>query len=418
MTILQPRASPAARRLKRVHWSMTAVFATTSALCLLLLAAIAVRVDLADREAKIATEVSQQAVLRAADVDYDEHGLDLNQLDASQPPPEEEVVGVITDNKIVFASPSQRFLPTNSSLGDIVKALTPTTPVARFVLPTDSGQTYRWAAVPVLNLGKVGAVVIVGGPTPGLHEHRFFAEMLIVTVAALTLLAAAAGHLISGIAMRPARKSLERQEQFLAEASHELRTPLARLGLILDVETRDPDRTDRDTISRAAAEVKSLAGLVTGLMARARDEEGRPQAEFRRLRLDQLIESQVRQYPSKTVTVHLPHEAPVVFANPDLLAQALWNLLDNANRYAGELPIDVIVGERSFTIRDHGAGIEPRLHRSIRRPGVGSAEGTGRGLAIVEWIAQLHHGVLSFAETPHGGLTVTFTIGRPTEGKR
>lgn len=392
---------------------MTAVFAAMTVLCLVVLMAMAIKVDTLDREARIATESAQQVELVAAQVDYDADGLNLGGLDSRTSLPDGEVFGVVSGGKIVTAAPSQDYLPTDAGLATIVAAMTPTTPATRFVLPNALGATYRWAAVPVLNLGRVGAVVIVGGPTPGAAEHQQLIELLAITVIVLTILAAAGGHAISGLAMRPALQGLERQEQFLVEASHEMRTPLARLQLILDVDGRDPTLTDRDTIDRAASQVISLSDLVTGLLARAHTQDGKVEVTFRRLRLDQLIETQTRDFPGHDIRFRSLAEAPIVTANPELLAQAVRNLIDNALSHGGRTTVEVSVSARSFTVTDHGPGIRADERDDVRRPGVGAASGTGRGLTIVDWIADLHQGFLTLTDTPGGGLTATVTLGSP-----
>ncbi|ARC58561.1 Sensor histidine kinase TmoS [Frondihabitans sp. 762G35] len=394
---------------------MTVVFAGTTVLCLVVLAVIAIRVDTSERESRIATESAQQVSLVADQVQFGTHGLELGALDQRTALPDDEVYGVVSGGKIVLASPSQEVLPTDAGLATIVRSMTTTTTVARFVLPTSTGEVYRWAAVPVLDLGRVGAVVIVGGPTPGADEHRSLVSFLTGTVALLTVLAALVGHAVSGLAMRPALRSLERQEQFLVEASHELRTPLARLSLILDVEGRDPALTDRDTIDRAAAQVRGLGDLVTGLLARARAQDGRADLEFRPLRLDQLVEAQVREYAPERFRSSADAAPSVVTGNPELLAQAVRNLLENALRYGGGGVVDVTVGPRSFAVADHGPGIAEGLRAEVRNAGVGAGSGTGRGLAIVEWIAEVHHGTLHLTDTPGGGLTATLTLGATDE---
>lgn len=414
MSIVRPGQSPAARRLRSVRWAMTAVFAGTTILCLLVLAAIAIRVDEADRESKIATESAQQVLLIASQVNFDNGPLELGGLDdRTAGLADNEVYGVISDGKIVLASPSQSLLPTDAGLQTIVSSMTTKTQENRFVLSTSTGETYRWAAVPILRLGAVGAVVVVGGPTPGADQHRELVELLAVTVAILAVLAAAGGHVISGLAMRPALRSLERQEQFLVEASHELRTPLARLSLILDVDGRDPKLTDQDTIHRATAQVRSLTDLVTGLLDRARSQDGRMNVEFTRLRLDQLVETQLHNYPGDEIRLVFAADGPVVTANPEMVAQAVRNLIENALRYGGDAGVDVVVGEASVSVIDHGPGITATARHAVRGAGVGALQGSGRGLAIVDWVADIHGGALRLSDTPHGGLTATLTLGTP-----
>ncbi len=117
----------------------------------------------------------------------------------------------------------------------------------------------RLAAAPVWNDSRIGAVVLVRAGPPG-EGHAVLVRWLWIGCLALVLVAAAAGHLLSKLSMRPAVRTLAEQEQFLAEAAHELRTPLATLRLVAD--SRDPAEVRRL--------VDRLGHLVTGLLTRAR----------------------------------------------------------------------------------------------------------------------------------------------------
>ena len=124
------------------------------------------------------------------------------------------------------------------------------------------------------------------------------------------------------------------------------------------------------------------------------------------LRLDQLVEAAVAESAADAVAdgrVVVTAEPVVVDANPDLVAQAVHNLVDNALRH-GAPPVQVVVRPGEVEVSDAGAGIPLGRRRRVRRPGVGGGEGTGTGLAIVEWVARVHGGALTLDAGPAGGL--------------
>ncbi|MFE6489882.1 sensor histidine kinase, partial [Streptomyces sp. NPDC057757] len=186
---------------------------------------------------------------------------------------------------------------------------------------------------------------------------------------------------------------------FLAEAAHELRTPLTTLRLVVE---------RGGTSDEALRLVDRLSRLVTGLLARARTETGAQRAELVPLRLDQLVETTVEELPGQdNVTVN--SEPVVVLGDPDLLAQAVRNLVENAQRHGGPpgSPVEVTVAPGLVTVRDHGAGVPLADRERVFARGVtgasGAGSGTGAGLAIVRWVAELHHGSARLTDAPGGG---------------
>jgi two-component system phosphate regulon sensor histidine kinase PhoR len=109
----------------------------------------------------------------------------------------------------------------------------------------------------------------------------------------------------------------------------------------------------------------------------------------------------------------------------EALAQALWNLLDNAVKYSGDAPVvqvKVEAGNKvSIRVKDQGSGISPsdrtRIFRKFVRGSSARAsgiKGTGIGLAIVKHIVDAHGGkVLIESESGKGS---TFTIQLPKGG--
>jgi len=108
-------------------------------------------------------------------------------------------------------------------------------------------------------------------------------------------------------------------------------------------------------------------------------------------------------------------DAPlVVECDPQLVQQAVSNLIENAIRHSGSK--DVIVslsacgGEARVAVEDHGIGIPPderervfeRFHRVDAARAAGSG-GAGLGLSIVRGIARLHGGEVSLEPASPSG---------------
>jgi signal transduction histidine kinase len=115
----------------------------------------------------------------------------------------------------------------------------------------------------------------------------------------------------------------------------------------------------------------------------------------------------------------------MVQGDREALAQALWNLLDNAVKYSDDsrkVHVEVEAGTRiAIHIRDWGFGI-PASERGqiLRKFTRGSAakahgiKGTGIGLAMVKHVVDAHGGAIRIESEPGKGST--FTILLPAGG--
>ena len=101
-------------------------------------------------------------------------------------------------------------------------------------------------------------------------------------------------------------------------------------------------------------------------------------------------------------------------ADREALAQALWNLLDNAVKYSGDsrmVRVEVEkAGEVAIRVRDEGFGIEASEQKQIfRKFARGTAardhgvKGTGIGLAMVKHIVDAHAGRVTVDERARSG---------------
>ena len=105
----------------------------------------------------------------------------------------------------------------------------------------------------------------------------------------------------------------------------------------------------------------------------------------------------------------------VATVRPTMVRRALRNLLDNALKYGGDGEIVVRTRGGAIEVHDSGNGIalEDRAHvfdRFFRSPKARNRPGNGIGLAIVEQVADAHHGSVWVGTSERGGAVVGFSV--------
>ena len=225
-------------------------------------------------------------------------------------------------------------------------------------------------------------------------------------------------------AMEHRRHAEERMRQFAADASHELRTPLTVIAGYIDVLRRgaiDEPRIARQILATMAIEKEHMRGLIDRLMRLARlDSEAPPQVE--QVDLAELLRSQcdaARRLDDRRTIDYSVEGVETVAADRGELSEAVWNVIENALKYAPEAPIHLSArrnnGHSVITVRDEGPGMsEPeRLHafeRFYRGDQRGEIAGTGLGLAIAKRAIERVGGGIAIDSAPGQGTQVTITI--------
>jgi two-component system OmpR family sensor kinase len=281
------------------------------------------------------------------------------------------------------------------------------------------GELVRVYAKPFQNpaLQYIGAVVATSdaGPEESRHDER---SLLIVGACVVLIgVVAAAGHVISGRAIRPAVAALEQQEVLLAETAHDLRTPVAALRALAETALRNPAQR-ADLLPRTVRLAARMGSIIDGLLVRARLAAGVEQLAIQPVWLDQLVAGVVEDTQTEGAQVTLTAAPTKVDADPVLVQRAIANLLDNALRYGRQPGADAIVhitvaGGR-VTVADHGPGIDAALAEQAFDRFSGSGGSSGLGLSIVRWVAQAHGGVLRVYNAEDGG--AIFELVLPVSG--
>ncbi len=201
------------------------------------------------------------------------------------------------------------------------------------------------------------------------------------------------------------------RRDLIATVSHELRTPLTAMTALLENLADGVVPADSDHLAAALDEAQRLGRLVEDLLQLSRLEAGVVHLDRQEVALRALVEESVVQVLAAgrplTVTIDLGEDV-VVVADPARLRQLLVNVLDNAARHAPADTTVRVTGEADhgawwLEVTDDGGGVAPEdRERVFERFGTDGAGGTGLGLAVARWVAQLHGGTLRFLDPADG----------------
>jgi two-component system sensor histidine kinase MprB len=207
-------------------------------------------------------------------------------------------------------------------------------------------------------------------------------------------------------------RSASAQRNLVADASHELRTPIASLRANIQV-LEDADRLEPDDLASLRADIISeldeLTALVGDIVELARGV--RPAERLDDVQLDTLVSSLVDRFERRFPDLRFERslEPTVVSGEPERIARAVSNLLDNASKWSPpDGTIEVTLADDTVSVRDHGRGfaeadIPHVFDRFYRASDARSTTGSGLGLAIVRQAAESHGGAVEALNAPDGG---------------
>jgi signal transduction histidine kinase len=276
----------------------------------------------------------------------------------------------------------------------------------------------------------------------------------LISVIALALASGVGGYVLSGILLRPVRditevaseitasnlkrrinhqgpddelkalantfdsmvdrleRSFEQQRLFVQDASHELRTPLAAIRTNIEVAEMDPDLSAEDyqaLLDTVKTQTERLTRLTEDLLLLSTNEGEQPEREP--VVLGGLATEVVGQLAplaaQRSVTLQVRGDDRLAaLANADLLYRCVFNLVDNAIKYAGDGSTVTLTASRAgnlaeVAVSDNGAGIPAdrlqhvfdRFYR-VDRGRARREGGSGLGLAIVKELVTAMHGTV------------------------
>ena len=223
------------------------------------------------------------------------------------------------------------------------------------------------------------------------------------------------------------------RRDFVANVSHELRTPITSIKGFVETlqEGALDDEEARHFLDIVASQADRLNAIVEDLLSLSRleNEDQQEMLDLEDGDLDVVLRSAAAacslKADTKQVRLDLTGVKPVKTRfNPQLLEQAVVNLIDNAIKYSEPtstvwLSSQEVDDRVAIEVRDEGCGIGeqhlPRLFERFYRIDKARSSklgGTGLGLSIVKHIAQAHRGTVSVESEPGRGSTFTIYLSR------
>lgn len=327
----------------------------------------------------------------------------------------------------------------------------------RFLHVNASGQSY-WVLVRKYALDGQPVYLLAAAPEAGnlLVLGRFW-EGLLASAPVLLLISSAGGYWLSRKALKPVDKiaatarsisirnlserlpvektgdelqrlaetcnamlarlesAVKRIEQFTADASHELRGPLSFTRTVAEVALRNPhaDALSRQAFTDIVEEAAKASVLLEDMLTLARADAESSRTALQPVNLAAVVQEACEKarpladerHLALSVSMSAANGAKVLGDSPSL-GRLVWILLDNALKYTTapgriDVTLSQAAGGTTLLVRDSGMGISPadlphvfeRFYRAD--PSRSQVEGSGLGLSIAKWIAEIHRADLS-----------------------
>jgi len=215
--------------------------------------------------------------------------------------------------------------------------------------------------------------------------------------------------------LRKQQRLADIKNEFISNITHELKTPIATVSVAIEAlrsfnASMDPERT-REYLDISANELQRLSLLVDKVLKLSMFEKKEVELKYEPIDMKALVDevtaSMRLQFEKNQAVVRVHAEGNTMVEGDRLhLVSVIFNLLDNALKYSGELPVVTISIDGSgdqlvLSVADSGIGIPPeyqtRVFEKFFRVPTGNlhnAKGYGLGLSYVAHVVARHKGTI------------------------
>ena len=209
------------------------------------------------------------------------------------------------------------------------------------------------------------------------------------------------------------QKSLSLKTEILGTAAHQLRTPMTRIINMLDLlrdDTVTEEKEVKKYITDSFIETQGLIRIVNDFLTAAKLKTDVKQERILQMSVnlnEQLIKAQydhrmLAERKKIKLSLTLPKKKlPIIIADPQNIAHALSNLVNNAVNYTSEGEVNISADQDKefiyIKISDTGIGIPEKTQKNLFQQFVraenandGHADGSGLGLYIAKKMIEAH----------------------------
>jgi two-component system, OmpR family, phosphate regulon sensor histidine kinase PhoR len=239
------------------------------------------------------------------------------------------------------------------------------------------------------------------------------------------------GLTIIYVASRRERQLRQLKEDFIGNVSHELKTPLSLIRMFSEILVTGRARNEeakREYYDIIHNQSDRMSRLISNLLDFASLEHAGGNKHFENTNISDLISRELEAYRQEIqkdgfqLSVEVDSQIPAIFADPNAITMALFNLLDNSVKYSidhKQITVHVVRsnGFIDLSVADRGIGIpqaeQQKIFEKFYRGSdavVRGVRGSGIGLSITKHVAEMHGGEVRVESEPGKGSTFTLRI--------
>ncbi len=272
----------------------------------------------------------------------------------------------------------------------------------------------------VVDYPKLLSTLALDSPSPISSSMSGLKLSLWLAWIGLGLAAFASALLLKGV-----MQLSERRAAFVSAVTHELRTPLTTFRMYSEMlaEKMVPPEKQHEYAETMKIEADRLSSLVENVLQFARLERGGAENRNEQIDLEKLLgqfsdrlKNRVQEADMQLKLQLNGLEKSIVQTDPCKVEQVIFNLVDNACKYAQQSSNKHIIvnvtqrkGRTLISVQDFGPGIAPKFKRLLFKPfcksdqeAADTASGVGLGLALCQRMVNSLGGKIYLASCEKG----------------
>ena len=224
---------------------------------------------------------------------------------------------------------------------------------------------------------------------------------------------------------------VERDKEFIAVTSHQLNTPLSIIrgysSLLISGKAGKITEKQKEYLDQIHNSTEKMVSLTNNLLSISRIEQGKIKLNLQEVNLSDLFDeiarnqSGIAEEKGVELSFSQIEKNLIITADPEKLASAINNFIDNAIKYApkGKVSVEVLDKKLSvdIMIKDNGIGIPDTALEKIGEKFYRTQEainidnkGTGLGVYISRTIIEKHQGTLNIISKPNHGTEILINL--------